>query len=113
MRLRRTVRAIALFEATKGTLVLLMGLGALSLVHHDVQRIVMELGAHLHLNPAKKYQNIFVEAAAHLTDARLWVLATLAATYAVVRFCEGLRSMERKAMGRMARCWQWRDLCPV
>ena len=88
MRLRRTIRAIALFEATKGTLVLLAGFGALSLVHHDAQRIAMELGAHLHLNPAKKYQNIFLEAATHLTDARLWVLATLAAAYAVMRVCE-------------------------
>lgn len=88
MRLRRTVRAIALFEATKGTLVLLAGFGALSLFHHDAQRIARELVGHLHLNPAKKYPNIFVEAAAHLTDAGLWVLATLAAAYALVRFCE-------------------------
>jgi uncharacterized membrane protein (DUF2068 family) len=88
MRLRRTVRAIALFEATKGALVLLAGFGGLSLVHRDAQRIATELVGHLHLNPAKKYQNIFIDTAAHLTDARLWMLATLAAAYAVVRFCE-------------------------
>ena len=84
----RPIRAIALFEATKATLVLLAGLGVLSLVHHDAQRIARELVSHLHLNPAKHYPNIFLEAAAHLTDARLWVLATLAAAYALVRFCE-------------------------
>jgi uncharacterized membrane protein (DUF2068 family) len=83
-----TVRAVALFEAFKGTLVVLVGLGALSLVHHDAQRIAEELVGHLHLNPAKHYPRIFIDTAAHLTDARLWVLAALAATYGLVRFVE-------------------------
>jgi uncharacterized membrane protein (DUF2068 family) len=88
MRLHRTVRAVALFEATKGALALLAASGALSLLHHDARRIVEGLAGRLHLNAAKKYPNIFVEAAGHPTDARLWVLATMAAAYALVRFCE-------------------------
>lgn len=88
MRLRRTVRAVALFEATKGALALLAGSGALSLLHHDARRIAEALVGRLHLNAAKKYPNIFVEAAGNLTDARLWVLATMAAAYGLVRFCE-------------------------
>ena len=88
MRLRRSIRAVALFEATKGALALLAGFGALSLVHRDAQRIAGDLLARLHLNAAKKYPNIFLEAARHLNDAHLWVLATLAAAYAIVRFCE-------------------------
>jgi uncharacterized membrane protein (DUF2068 family) len=88
MRLRKTVRAVALFEATKGALALLAGFGALSLIHHDAQRMAEALLGRLHLNAAKKYPNIFLEAAGHLTDARLWVLATLAAAYTLVRFCE-------------------------
>ncbi len=88
MRLRRSIRAVALFEAAKGALALLAGFGALSLIHRDAQRLAEHLLAHLHLNAAKKYPNIFLEAVRHLTDARLWVLATLAAAYALVRFCE-------------------------
>lgn len=83
-----TVRVVALFEAAKGTLVLLTGFSALSLIHHDAQRFAEQLVGHLHLNPAKHYPRIFIDTAAHLTDARLWMLATLAATYGLVRFVE-------------------------
>jgi uncharacterized membrane protein (DUF2068 family) len=88
MRLHGTVRAVALLEAAKGALVILAGFGALSLVHRDVQRFAGRLLAHLHLNPAKHYPQIFMDAAAHLTDARLWMLAAFAATYGLVRFVE-------------------------
>jgi uncharacterized membrane protein (DUF2068 family) len=88
MRLHGTVRAVALFEAAKGSLVILTGFGALSLVHRDVQRFAERLVAHLHLNPAKHYPQIFMDAAAHLTDARLWMLAAFAAIYGLVRFVE-------------------------
>ncbi|MGA7749658.1 MAG: DUF2127 domain-containing protein [Gallionella sp.] len=88
MPLLKTVRAVALLEAAKGTLVILTGFGALSLIHHDAQRFAEQLVAHLHLNPAKHYPRIFIDTAAHLTDARLWMLATLAATYGLVRFVE-------------------------
>jgi len=62
MPLLNTVRAVALFEAAKGTLVLLTGFGALSLIHHDAQRIAEQLVGHLHLNPAKHGLIRFVEA---------------------------------------------------
>lgn len=88
MRLNNTVRAVALFEAFKGTLVVLTGLGALSLIHHDVQRFAEQLVGHLHLNPAKHYPQIFINTAAHLTDARLWLLSILAASYGLIRFVE-------------------------
>ena len=88
MPLLNTIRMVALFEAFKGTLVLLTGLGVLSLIHHDVQRFAEQLVAHLHLNPAKHYPRIFIAAAASLTDTRLWILATLAALYSLLRFIE-------------------------
>jgi uncharacterized membrane protein (DUF2068 family) len=88
MSLLNTIRAVALIEAAKGTLVLLTGFGALSLVHHDVQRLAEQLVGHLHLDPAKHFPRIFIDAAARLTDSRLWILATLAATYGLVRFIE-------------------------
>jgi uncharacterized membrane protein (DUF2068 family) len=86
--LRSTVRAVALFEAAKGALVLSAGIGALSLVHHDAQRLAEQLVAHLHLNPAKRFPRIFIDVAAHVTDARLWALAALAAAYGLLRFIE-------------------------
>ena len=88
MRSPTPVRAIALFEAAKGVLVLSAGVGALSLIHHDVQRLAEQVVAHLHLNAAKPYPRIFIDAAARVTDARLWMLAALAVLYALVRLVE-------------------------
>jgi uncharacterized membrane protein (DUF2068 family) len=84
----RTVRAVALFEAAKGALVLLAGFGAMALVHRDAEAIADRLVTHLHLNPASRYPRIFLDAAAHVTDGRLWTLAGLAGAYALVRFVE-------------------------
>lgn len=70
MRSPSPIRAVALFEAAKGGLILAAGLGALSLIHHDLQHVAEQLVSHLHLNPVRSYPRIFVDAAARLTDAR-------------------------------------------
>jgi uncharacterized membrane protein (DUF2068 family) len=82
------IRAIALLEAAKGVLVLLAGLGLLSLLHRDAEDLAERLVRFSHLNPASKYPHIFVDAAARLTDARLWMLAGGAGAYALVRLVE-------------------------
>jgi uncharacterized membrane protein (DUF2068 family) len=79
---------VAAFEAAKGLLVMATGLGLLSLLHHDVQRAAESVVRHLHLNPARHYPRVFLEAAAELTDTRLWLLASGAFAYAVVRGVE-------------------------
>lgn len=84
----RGIRVIAVFEASKGVLVLSAGLGLLSLVHHDLQATAERLVRHSHLNPARHYPRIFIEAASHMNDSRLRSLATLAFLYAAVRFIE-------------------------
>ncbi|MBC7369855.1 MAG: DUF2127 domain-containing protein [Undibacterium sp.] len=82
------IRAIAVFEAAKGLLVLSAGLGLLNLLHRDVQAAAERLVRFSHLNPASKYPQIFLDAAAQTTDARLWWLAAGAGAYAMVRFFE-------------------------
>ncbi|MEI6463979.1 MAG: DUF2127 domain-containing protein [Verrucomicrobiota bacterium] len=82
------VRTVALFEAAKGAVVLLAGLGLLALVHHDLQAMAESLVRHSHLNPGSHYPRIFIEAAAHTTDGRLRWLAAGAAAYALVRAIE-------------------------
>jgi uncharacterized membrane protein (DUF2068 family) len=88
MRLRDGVRAVAVFEASKGALVLLAGCGLLSLIHHSAQQIAEQLVGHLHLNPASRYSQIFIDAAAALTEPRVKLLALGAAAYALARFIE-------------------------
>ena len=82
------LRTVAAFEAAKGLLVMATGFGLLSLLHHDVQRAAEAVVGHLHLNPARHYPRVFLEAAAHVTDKRLWLLACGAFAYTVVRGVE-------------------------
>ncbi len=86
MKLTTGLRAVAVYEAAKGVLVLVAGFGLLSLVQHDVQYFAEQFVAHLHLNPAKGYPRIFIDAAANVTDAKLWMFAGFALVYAAVRW---------------------------
>lgn len=88
MQSSRAVRAVALIECLKGVVVLLAASGLLTLIHHDVHRLAALLVEHAHLNPASKYPKIFVDAAAQLTDVRLWQLTAGAAVYAMLRLLE-------------------------
>jgi uncharacterized membrane protein (DUF2068 family) len=88
MRLSGALRTIALLEAAKGALVLLVGFGLLSLVHHDVQRAAEHLIAHTHLNPASRYPHIFIDVANQLTDTRLLLIAAGGGVYSLGRFIE-------------------------
>lgn len=83
-----SLRAVALIELAKGAVVLLAGAGLLSLIHQDVGQLAAELVRRAHLNPASGTPHIFVETAARLTDARLWLLSGGALAYALVRFAE-------------------------
>ncbi|HYG33815.1 MAG TPA: DUF2127 domain-containing protein [Clostridia bacterium] len=91
------IRGVALFEATKGGVVLLAGFGLLALIHHDAQAVVDQLVTRLHLNPAKGYPHVFVDFARQLTDARLGMLALLALSYAVARFVEAYGLWHQRA----------------
>ena len=84
----RGVRAVAIFEASKGAIVLLAGMGLLSLIHHDVQGVAEKIVHTLHLDPARRYPRIFIDAATRVGDTHLLILAVLAFTYALVRFIE-------------------------
>jgi len=88
MKLTDGLRAVAIYDAAKGALVLLAGFGVLSLMHHGAQNAAEQLVAHLHLDPAKGYPRIFIDAAASATDAHLWLLAALALAYVGVRWIE-------------------------
>jgi uncharacterized membrane protein (DUF2068 family) len=82
------VRAVAVVEAAKAALVLLAGLGLLTLIHHDVQALAERLVRSSHLNPASKYPRIFLDASDRVTDSRLWMFAGLALLYSIVRGVE-------------------------
>src|SRR6202000_2989526 len=79
---------VAIFEAAKGLIVLIAGLGLLSLVHRDAQSIAEEIVRLMHLDAARRYPRIFIDSASSLNDARLWGLSGGALVYSTVRFVE-------------------------
>ncbi len=93
-------RAIAAFEAGKAILIVTMGLGLLSLIHHDVGSIAANIVKHLQINPASKYPQIFIAASRHLTDARLWLLAWIALLDAIVRAIEAVGLWQGRPWGK-------------
>src|SRR5450631_2589302 len=91
------IRTVALFEAFKGSVVLMAASGFLSLIHKDVHLVASRFIHHMHLNPASHYPLIFLDAASNLHDRRLIFLAVGAITYAFVRFFEAYGLYTEKA----------------
>lgn len=84
----KALRPIALFEACKGAIVLVAGFGLLSFLGRDNEVQAEQIIRSLHLNPAHRYPQIFIDAMIRLDDSHLWGLAGLAAVYALIRFAE-------------------------
>ncbi len=87
---QKGLHMVALFEAAKGALVLLTGCGILLLIHTNLHLAAEELVREIHLNPSSHYPRIFIDAASHLTNTRLWALAVSALCYATIRFVEAV-----------------------
>ena len=82
------LKAVAMFEATKGLIVLTAALGILSFLHKDVADEVERLVWRLHLNPEGHISQVFLHAARNVTNGKIWAAAGAAFVYAVVRFVE-------------------------
>lgn len=87
--IRRSLRAVAIFEAVKGGLVLIVGFGLLGLLRKDGHDISLRIISRLHLNPLHKYPAIFIDLASSLNNTRFWWMAAMAAFYSTFRFVEG------------------------
>jgi uncharacterized membrane protein (DUF2068 family) len=82
------LRSVAIFEAAKGLLVLLLGLGLLRLVHKDLDDVAEQIIHFLHASPGGRLSNLFVAAANRANDKSLWAIAAAAMVYSLVRFAE-------------------------
>jgi len=86
----RGIRIVSVFEASKGLLVLLAGLGLLEFIHKDLHLVAEQLVRQFHLNPARHYPRIFIDAINNLTDGQLLAMAFSALLYSAVRFVEAV-----------------------
>ena len=82
------LRGVAIFEAAKGGIVLLLTGGVLELIHENLDDVAERLAEALHVNPEGKLTNVLVRLASHATEGTLWVLALGALVYAAVRSIE-------------------------
>jgi uncharacterized membrane protein (DUF2068 family) len=83
------LRAVASLELAKGVIVLLLGFGAVSLVHKDAWDVAEALLHFLHVNPDRhRSAQVFLNLADNLTDRKLWAMAGGAASYSIIRFVE-------------------------
>jgi len=82
------LRVIALLEAFKGLVVLVISFGLLSYLGSDLEGLAERVVNRLHLNPASHYPHIFINTMSDLTNQQLWLIAGFSGLYAGVRFAE-------------------------
>ena len=82
------VRAVATLEFSKGVIVVLAGLGVLSMRHRDIWGVAESLLEFFHVNPHRHYVGIFIDLVYRVSDIRLWKIAVVAAVYVILRFVE-------------------------
>jgi uncharacterized membrane protein (DUF2068 family) len=85
---RKGLKLIALLEALKGILALVLGLGLLSFFNHDNAQHAESIIRHLHLDPGRHYAHLFINLMADEADSQLAVWAGFATLYAAVRGAE-------------------------
>ena len=82
------LRAVAVLEATKGVIVLLLGFGIFTLLHTNLDDVAEDLTEFLHVSPEGKLSSVFLSLADRTTTKALWLLAIGALVYSAVRFTE-------------------------
>lgn len=107
------LKSIALFEAAKGALVILAGIGLVALLHRDAQALAEAIVSRFHINPASRYPTIFLSLMAHPTDGRLWAIGGSAAVYALMRFAEAYGLWRGRSWGNWIGVWSGGIYIPV
>jgi uncharacterized membrane protein (DUF2068 family) len=82
------VRTVATVEFTKGVIVILAGLGAISMRHRDIWGVAESFLEFFHVNPYHHYVGIFIDLVYRISDIRLWKIAVVAVVYVILRFVE-------------------------
>ena len=84
------VRTVATVEFSKGILIVLAGLGMLSMRHKDIVGVAESLLEFLHVNAHHHHYlfGVFIHLAHRISDVRLWKVAVVAVVYVTLRFVE-------------------------
>ncbi|KAB2826408.1 DUF2127 domain-containing protein [Aliivibrio finisterrensis] len=85
---RKGLRAVAILEAIKGSVSLIVGLGLHALVGENLRQLAESIVSRCHLNPASELPSVFIHAAGNFTGTKITLLAIGALIYSAVRFVE-------------------------
>ncbi len=97
---RRALRTIAAFEALKGAVALIAGVGVLGLLHRDLHQIAVALIGHVGLSPGERYPALLLAGIDRWSGHGDWQMLTAMATaYAALRFTEAYGLWRDRAWG--------------
>ena len=86
--LRKALQSLAIFEAIKGLAALFGLLGLLSLLHHDLHRLALELIGHVGLSPDAHYPAAWIAAVDKVNATPIHTLVLLGGAYIALRWLE-------------------------
>ena len=90
---------MALFEAAKGFAAVLGMLGLLSLLHHDMHRLALELIGHFGWSPEAHYPGLLISTVDRLHDTPIQTVVLAGSGYAAIRWIEAWGLWHDKAWG--------------
>lgn len=82
------LRGVAIFEAAKGLLALLMGFLLLILRHKDMERVARRILEFLHISPDRRLYHYIVTGVGKVTPHGIWLFVFAVVVYAAIRFVE-------------------------
>lgn len=86
--IKKGLRAVAILEASKGIMSLLVAFGVHALAGHNLRHLAELIVSRLHLNPASHLPSVFIDAASGLTDAKIMLFTIGAVVYSIIRLVE-------------------------
>ena len=96
---KKILHIIALFEALKGIAAIASALGILSLIHHDIRHLALELIGHFGANPHEHYPELILQAADYIARTPTASILLVAFCYAAVRLAEAIGIWLDKSWG--------------
>ena len=85
---RRALKAIAVFEATKGIAALGSTIGLLSLLHHDLHHLALALAGHFGLDPTQHFPALLLQYVDQVNSTPLRSVVLLGGGYITIRLVE-------------------------
>ena len=95
---------IAALKLLKGLLLILVGIGALRLVHRDIRAIITEWIEVLHLNPERRFIHVLTLRLPAVTDNKLELFGLAMFLYAALFMTEGIG---------LALCRRWAEYMTI